>query len=182
MAKKTMMKKQVKKRERNKVKEEYKEKDIAVSFVKNLIGVCVFVGVVYAAIIGLKYLGVFEEGYKKPEAGATTISYKDILIGTVFNRPEETYYVLFDTFGNDTNNVYIEGLTNGSLNYSLYKVDMSDKYNKKYISDTSNTNPESVQDLKINGITLMKINNGKVAKYVTGSEDIESYLKENTKQ
>ena len=36
---------------------------------------------------------------------------------------------------------------------------------------------EKVEDLKINGITLIKISKGKNVKYITGSEEIEKYLK-----
>jgi hypothetical protein len=54
---------------------------------------------------------------------------------------------------------------------------MSLDENKKYISDEENTKVQNVNDLKINDITLIKISKGKNVKYITGSENIEEYLK-----
>ena len=54
---------------------------------------------------------------------------------------------------------------------------MSDLNNNKYASEESNPKVQKVEDLKINGITLIKIQKGKNVKYITGSEEIEKYLK-----
>ena len=48
----------------------------------------------------MEKIGLFEAGYKKPEREETTIDYEFIDIGTVFNRDENTYYVLFDNYEN----------------------------------------------------------------------------------
>lgn len=179
MAKKTMMKKATKKRERNKTKVEVNEKDELLVFGKTLLGVAIFVGVMYLGILGLTSLGVFEAGYTKPSKDTTEISYTDIPIGTVFNRNEDAYYVLFDKTGNDKN-TYIDTLAS-SLDLNLYKVDMSSEYNKKYASEEDNMDATNSTELRINGITLIKIKDGSIKDYVTGEDDIASYLKENKK-
>ena len=54
---------------------------------------------------------------------------------------------------------------------------MSKPENAKYLSKEENKDAKEVNDLKINGITLIKVSNGKIATYVSGIDKIEEYLK-----
>lgn len=179
MAKKSMnMKVKSVKRERNKKKYEITVEDGAKSFVLTFIGVLVFIAVMYLGILGMEKLGVFDAGYVAPSKGETEISHEFINIGTVFNRDVETYYVLFDNYeSNYTKDTYINYLLDYESDIKVYKVDMSIDANKKYLSEEVNEKAQSVNDLKINDITLMKVSKGKNVKYVIGSENIEEYLK-----
>ena len=41
-----------------------------------------------------------------------------------------------------------------------------------------NTNPNNyLSDLKINDVTMIRITNGRVSKYIVGADKIEEYLK-----
>ncbi len=135
-----------------------------------------FIAILYLGALGLEKLGVFEAGYTKPESSAE-ISYEDILIGEVFNRPGSEYLVLFDTFGDKTNDIFVKSLADNYSALNIYYVDMSSNENKNYISESSNYSANSVDELKINGITLMRITNGRSSSYITGSEAIIEYLK-----
>jgi hypothetical protein len=53
---------------------------------------------------------------------------------------------------------------------------MGQNENKKFLSDEENKNAKTASELKIKGITLIKINKGKIEKYISGSEDIEKFL------
>lgn len=178
MAKKSMnMRVKSVKRERNKKKEERTTLDEMKSFLFTFIGVLGFLVVCYLGILGMKALGVFDKGYTAPSKDETEISYEFIGIGTVFNRELDTYYVLFDNYkSNYTKDAYINYLADTS-DIKTYKVDMNDFANAKYASEESNPKAQKVEDLKINGITLMKVQKGKNVKYITGSEEIEKYLK-----
>lgn len=165
------------KRERNKNIIEVNEKDEAQSFFINLAIVLGFVGLLYLGVLGLEKLGLFEEGYTKPISTAVTISDTEILMGSVFNRPDKTYYVLFDEINSDTKkDPYVEYLLSKVTDTKVYKVDMELKYNEKYISTKSNPQAKKASDLKISDITLIKITNGKIAKYIVGSDEIVEYL------
>ena len=59
----------------------------------------------------------------------------------------------------------------------VYKVDISKGENASCVSDTSNPNAKNASELKINDITLIRITNGKIAKYISGSEKIEAQFK-----
>ena len=53
---------------------------------------------------------------------------------------------------------------------------MGQNENKKFISEEENKKATEPSELKINGITLIKIVKGKIDKYISGSEAIEEYL------
>ena len=83
------------KRERNKVNYNMNETDGFKKFFIVLASVLVFIGLVYLGVLGLEKLGAFEAGYTKPSKEATKISTEYIMVGTVFNRPEKDYIVIF---------------------------------------------------------------------------------------
>ena len=178
MAKKSMqIKYKSKKRERNKEKKEVTRIDQIKSFGKTLLGVGIFLGVMLLCSFGMQKMGVFDAGYKAPTKEETTFDHENITASTVFTRDEKTYFVLFDN--------YKDGYSSDSyVNYLLtkqkvrvYKVDMNIKENAKYKGVTPNKKATKTSELSINDITLVKINNGRIADYVIGSEKIEEYLK-----
>lgn len=178
MAKKSMnMKVKSVKRERKGKVVERTTKDEFKSFGLTLVGVLVFLGVCYLGVLGMQALGVFDKGYTAPTKETTEIDHEFISIGTVFNRDLNTYYVLFDNYESTyTQDAYVNYLVD-NLDEKVYKVDMSEYNNSEYKSEEANAKAQKVEDLKINDITLIKISKGKNVKYITGSENIEEYLK-----
>ena len=167
------IKKETKKIENNKLDGEI------ISFIKIAIGVGLVVLVVFGATISMNKLGVFDEGYTKPERGEIIISYEDATVGTIFNRPDTEYYVVFDNFTENPN----QYLTSILFRYSsiedglpIYRVDMSNGFNTKYAGEQGNPSAQKVEDVKINGVTLIKIVNGKNVKYIEGTTNIENEL------
>ena len=176
MAKKGMrLKYKSRKRERNKVQDV--ESTSLKSTLYTILGVVIFLGVMYLMILGLQKLGLFEAGYTAPTKEETTIGYEYIPIGTVFTRNEKTYYVLFDDFGNKlTADNYVNTLLADSK-ISVYKVDMTVNENAKYKGEKANKKATKASELSINDITLIKITNGRISNYYVGSEEIEEFLK-----
>ena len=167
------IKKETKKIENNKLDGEI------ISFIKIAIGVGLVVLVVFGATMLMNKLGVFDEGYTKPERGEIIISYEDATVGTIFNRPDTEYYVVFDNFTENPN----QYLTSILFRYSsiedglpIYRVDMSNGFNTKYAGEQGNPSAQKVEDVKINGVTLIKIVNGKNVKYIEGTTNIENEL------
>ncbi len=177
MAKRKMqMRYKTPKRERNKDKKEVTSEIQLKSFLINLISVLAFIWLIYLGILGLKALGLFDAGYTKPNRDATEISYEYILLGTVFNRSEKDYYVIFDDYDKNAY-TYTNEVVSSGVKKPLYKVDLSKGENASCKSDTSNPNAKNASELKINDITLIRITNGKIAKYISGSEKIEAQFK-----
>ena len=167
------IKKETKKIENNKLDGEI------LSFIKIALGVGLVVLIVFGATILMNKLGVFDEGYTKPERGEIIISYEDATVGTIFNRPDTEYYVVFDDFTENPNQYLTSILfrySNEEETLPIYKVDMSNGFNTKYAGEQGNPSAQKVEDIKINGVTLIKIVNGKNVKYIEGTTNIENEL------
>lgn len=176
------MRKNYKKKRERKNKTEENENNQMKTTIITIASVVLFIGVFYGINLGLTALGVYEEGYVAPVKAATEISYDEILLGNVFNKPEKTYYVIFDTYGEQTNNVYIEYLISSKeYENKIYKVDMSNPMNKSAISTESNEKATKASELKINDTTIIKVVSGKILGYITGEEEIISYLEKLSK-
>ena len=167
------IKKETKKIENNKLDGEI------LSFIKIAIVVAIVVALVFGATMLMNKLGVFDEGYTKPEKGEIIISYEDATVGTIFNRPDAEYYVIFDDFTENPNQYLTSILfrySNEEETLPIYKVDMSNGFNTKYAGEQGNPSAQKVEDIKINGVTLIKIVNGKNVKYIEGTTNIENEL------
>lgn len=177
MAKNNMkLKYKAQKRERNK-KEERSLKDQTIDVFKTILGIGIFLGVCYLCVLGMEKMGLFEKGYTKPEKESATIDTSYIAMGAVFNRNDSEYYVIFDNYQDSyKTDAYINTLLTNKKDIKLYKVDMGQNENKKYLSDEENTKATNASELKIKGITLIKIKKGKIDKYISGSDAIEEYL------
>lgn len=164
------------KRERNK-KVETTKMDETIIVLKNITGILVFLGLAYLCVWGMTKLGLFEKGYTAPEKEAATIDTDYIAIGSVFNRKDNTYYVIFDNYQDSyVKDNYIDTLLKNKTNMKVYKVDMGQNENKKYASEEENPKAKNASELKIKGITLIRIKNGKIDKYISGSDAIAEYL------
>ena len=177
MAKKKMnIRYKSRKRERNKFDPTMSKEDTFKSGFRVFLGVVVFLGLMYAGVYGMEKLGVFQAGYSAPSTD-DSIDYEYINVGTVFNRSDTTYLVMFDDYSSNISyDLYIDTLL-GESKTPVYKVDMSKKENSKYASEVGNKKATRSDELKINGKTLIKISNGKIKDYIEGSDNIEAYLK-----
>ncbi len=110
---------------------------------------------------------------------AVKIDYDIATIGTMFNRPENVYYVLIYSSNNDGNN-YDSILSNyrNSDNYiKTYFIDLDIKFNSGVLKESLNKNPKNSSEVSITGPTLYKIENGNVTKCYSTLEDISKILK-----
>lgn len=146
------------------------------------------------ALLGTMYLithlivnkGILSKGYEPPILEAAVIDYETSTIGTVFTKQDKEYYVLFDYFTSvSKKNSYIESILpiyNAKKDMpQLYKVDLNQSINEKYISTKSNIKANRSLDLKIKGVTLIKIKNGKNILYLDDIDKIAEELEIKTK-
>lgn len=135
--------------------------------------------IIYLLTLGAQKIGLFDEGYYKPEVATPVINYDKILSGTIFNREESEYYVLIYDFEKESN-IYYEGLASlynkKEDKIKLYLVDLSDEMNKNIIGEDSNKNAQSVNELSVKDGTLIKIVNGNNANYLESKEEITNEL------
>ena len=141
-----------------------------------IIGVIViFVGVVY----GISRIFIKEEEEKLTEdVTPGVISYDVVTVGTMFNRPLDEYYVIsYDTTINEA--VYYSALVNKyklkDKALKVYILDLNNKLNQDYYqgNEKSNKKAKTLNELALGDFTLMKIQNGKIVKYIESVDDVK---------
>ena len=140
---------------------------------KILFGVMVFLATFYLITVGI--VGRDTDNEKKE----VSIQYDEILAGSSFTMRDDEYVVVYYDFSNEEmSNLYsalVDYKSNGSK--KLYTVNMSNGFNKKYTGQNANKNPNSAKELVIADATLIEFKDGKVVKYVEGSDNIIDNLK-----
>ena len=106
----------------------------------------------------------------------TTSVSNAILAASTFKQSEETYYVFFYGFNNEDDASIASSVSSNLTDYKVYKVDTDSSLNQNYVSDTSNPNVTSIENLKVTSPTLIQISADKVTEYIEGEDNIEAYL------
>lgn len=158
-------------------KEKYRsdEQQEIIRFVKILLIVIVFVLIVYFAT---RIFVKKDLGDAKKETNVTEIDYSKTIFGTMLNKLEDEYYVMAYSSANNKANYYGAlkdkySIQEGAL--SVYFIDLKDGMNKKYIATDgkSNNKASQINELKVGEITLFKIENKKITKYIESVEEIK---------
>lgn len=103
------------------------------------------------------------------------VSKEEIIVGRSLSMSKNDYYVIY--YDNDNSDTYQEIVNNYNKSIPIYKVNMSNGFNKKYIAQgESNKNPSKASDISINGPTLIKVSKNKVVEYYEGEETIRTIL------
>lgn len=170
------------KSKKNNVKKEVDKKieQVDSGVEKNIFNIlCIVFGVlVFLSVFYFITVSIVSDDSEESEEVETTIQYEKILAGSSFNMKDNEYLVVYY----DTSDTELAELTEAIYNYgylkgSLYTVDMSDGFNKKYIADDkSNLKPEGINDLAIKGPTLIRFVEGNCVEYIEGVDNIISYL------
>lgn len=156
------------------IKQNDEETDQVKTFVFILIGVALIAVALY--FLSSQYL--VKDGVKKePETKEEEISYYNVNVGTVFNRPEKEYYVMaYDP--STPKAVYYSALMNNhdSTKTKLYFLNLELDINSKYMSTTSNSKATKPSELALKDGTLILIKDGKINKYIENDEEIAKEL------
>lgn len=139
-----------------------------------------FLGIV-VLILGSFYLifaiasGEISFGSKKK---STKIQNIEILAGNTFTRSDSSYYVLMYDFDADDSVNYsnLYSIYKSSYNeLKVYLVDLSRKFNSKYVvEDKNSVDVSSIDNLKVVNGTLIKIEDGKATAKAIGYDEIKA--------
>lgn len=113
---------------------------------------------------------------------AGSIDYDKVSVGTLFNRADSEYYVIvYD--GETPNAIYYSALMNKYMDKEksnkVYFCDLSNELNKKYyVGEDKDSNPNATtsSELAFKDLTLIKIKNGKIVKYLETLDTIKTEL------
>lgn len=156
----------------------------------------VIIIVVILIIIGLFYLigglitGEIKLSKKKYTVEEAQIQYQEILLGSSLSQNRDSYYVLYynnsDPFSETLKTKASTYISTENSIY-VYYVDMDNKFNSLYsVSDNESANNNiknitTVNDLKINAPTMVRVTNGKVSEYIESYETISTFFDNITK-
>ena len=166
-----MKKKQYKEVKSSLIKPVNDAEDQVKKFIIILVGVAIVCVLSY--LFTAKFLVKDNSDSTKEE---TTITYENIRVGNVFNRPYKSYYVLAtDLTKNTTYQSLVSTFTSNHSDEKVYFIDLSLDINKDFIGK-SNKNATNASEIKLSDPTLIKIENGKITSYLDKKVDIENEL------
>ena len=144
------------------------DNDMSIKKLLIILGVVVLIAVILYLFIGIvvtKEIDWFgnenEEVINKPS--------NSILASAIFRQTEEEYYVYFYDF--DESNTSIESYISG-ISDKIYRVDTSDALNSNYVSDDTNKDAKTLDELKVKSPTIVKIVNDQITEYYEGEDVI----------
>jgi hypothetical protein len=161
--------KEVKEKKIKKLEEADEIKNEFRTFIKIIIGLLFIV----ALILLISYLQSDNSIFKDKSA---KIQYTEILAGQTFNKKDNLYNVIFYDFTSDEGKALTTQLDELETTTIIYRVDLSNGFNKSVVGDKGNTSAASVAELKINGPTLIEIKSGDNNYYLEGINKITQYL------
>lgn len=105
------------------------------------------------------------------------VSYDVVVAGTMLNRPESEYYVY--AFSNENTkaiyyNTLVSKYSTNEKALQVYYLDIDNALNKDYVDkENASQSFTTIDDLKLGDVTLIKVKDGKVTKYITNEEEIK---------
>lgn len=108
------------------------------------------------------------------------IDYNHILMGSLFDQKEDSYYVLAYTEDDSFYPIYeayLEKYNKLEDHLKVYRVNLSDGFNKNYIADESYLDGSNINSIKVTGTTLIRIEEGYIYLSFEGVDEIIGRLK-----
>lgn len=143
-----------------------------------LVKVVIIVIAFFALFLGITYF-ITKKNNTSDSSKTVTIQYEEIMAGQILNRSNSEYYVLATTEKDNYNDLYTAYVTqykNVTDHLTVYTVNLNNGLNNSYVSENSNFNVQTVNDIKFKESTLLKIKDGKISEYYEGKDNIVNYL------
>lgn len=138
----------------------------------------IIVAVIFAVMYGITVLILKNAPYEyTKEDVKTSIQYDEILAGTVFQKKDSEYFVLF--YHADSDSKYMDMVSDYQAKDShlpIYYVNLDNKMNSSVLSEESNKEANDASELKIKDVTLIRFKEGKIDEYIDDSSKISEAL------
>jgi hypothetical protein len=179
MSKKSMKDAKVNKKELKKlakqVNQTEEQKEIKKFLIILLIVVLIIVGVYF-----FTRAFVTKDLNEEETTTETTFDYTKTILGSLLNRPYDEYYVLVYNSEDVKANYYANLVSSYQTKddaIKIYIADLNDEMNSKfYNAEESNPNAQSVSELQVSDLTLIKVKNKKISKYIEDVDKIKTEL------
>lgn len=151
--------------------------------IENFLKILAIILILVLVVYGLTKVFVTKEvDSEKKELTVGEVNYDKLIVGNILNKRNEKYYV-FVYNGNDNEAIYYSTIIDTYMAkkdaLKVYWIDLDNKLNEKFIaakSDKINKEPKNISDLKFGEYTLLKIEKGKIVKYIDNVKDAKAEL------
>lgn len=138
--------------------------------------------IISIVLVGFYFITKFIISNQKEETSVSesVIQSDTIIFGQLLNRSEEEYYVLAYNDNSNLKNIYnnyLETYNQKDDALKVYKINLNDGFNKKFITEDNNITND-INSLTVNDEVLFKIKEGTIDSYKIGSSEISATLKE----
>lgn len=180
MSKKQILK-NIEKNSKNNIKKD--GKDNYFKFVTTLAVMLLLLVLTYF-LIGVFYTKEidFKSDDETEETEDISVDNSIIMLGQLLDQHDEEYYVLIYDFDDKVLSVssWLSVYESSSDAITVYEVDSENKFNSKYIvSENSNPNAKSIDELNVISPTLIKVKDGSIVEYIEGEDNITNVFKNN---
>ena len=170
----------------NKVTYRTSEQDEMIKFVIVILVVLLCVGGIYLFTRAFVTKDLFKEDTNTSEVSQSgTVNYDVAIMGQLLNRPYKQYYaVIYDSTGDYAYDMQslVNNYTKLKEHKHVYTIDLANELNKAYYdAENVNTKAKKVSEMKVGDITLIKVKNGKIEKYIVDYAKMEKELGLKTK-
>ena len=153
--------------------------------IRSFIIIVIVLVVVIGAIYGLtEFINNKKSNSNDKTVTSGEINYNIVSVGILLNRPEDEYYVIvYDTEKSDSliYSTIVNNYKNSSDSLKVYLCDLNNSLNSSYynVNEDNISNPKAtkVSELDFGDLTLIKVKNGNIAKYVEDLDQIKEILK-----
>ncbi len=151
-----------------------------VKLIKIVAIVTAVMGVFYIiTLIATNQIGTSsEESEETSTTTATEIQYDYIMIGTMLNK-KGTYYVLIEEDEDLRLSEYDTLIEMASANEdgpTIYRANLTDSFNKGYLSKEANYDSDDISDFRVTGTTLVKVVDGSIDTVYDTYDEIKEKL------
>lgn len=155
--------------------------------IKKFIITVIAIGIILVGIYAITEMLNKKNNNSEDKITDGVINYDKVSVGTILNRPNKDYYVLVYNAEDSKAVLYSTILTNYMKknkedNYvKIYFCDLDNSLNNKFYNvnndNTSNPKASQVEEFDFGELTLLKIKEGKVEKYIEDFDSIKEILK-----
>lgn len=166
---------------KNKVKKYETEEQMEVKkFIFVLLGIILIVVGIYFFTRAFVTKDLFKQASDVTYTSGT-VNYDVAVVGTMLNRSDKEYYVVAYSSENNSATYYntlLSKYLNNEDAMKVYYLDLNNELNKEYVATDENISKSftSIKELKFGNITLLKVKDGKVTKFITDLEKIKVEL------
>ncbi len=163
-----------------KIKYQTEEQKEIKKFIIVLIGLILIIVGIYYFTRAFVTKDLFKSNTLEKQYTNGAINYEVAIVGNMLNKPQTEYYVMALNSENIEYSYYrtiASKYSSKEKALKVYFVDLNNALNEKYVAkeEEKSNKYTSLEELKLGEITLIKVKNGKVSKFIT---DIDSIKKE----